>query len=290
MHLSRLAAWLLLAPAVLVVTAGLVAPMVWLLHFSLLQSDTGMVVDSTLSLDNYRRLLQATEYQPVFVTTLRVACQVTLLTTLLGYPIALWMLHASSRLARWLTLIVLSPLMVSIVVTSYGWLVLLGNHGAINRLLVAMGLIDQPIKLLYTEFAITLGLTYIVLPFMILSLLSALEKIDQRVDEAAAVLGASPLRAFWHVTAPLSMPGWISGAILAFTISMSAYVTPAVLGPSGPQFVATAIFNLFVTLFDWGLGSAMAVVLLVFGLALVFGFLKLVERVGGVAVSGTARG
>jgi putative spermidine/putrescine transport system permease protein len=290
MRPSRLAAWALLAPALLVVTAGLVAPMVWLLHFSLLQSDTGMVVGPALSLDNYRRLLAATEYRPVFATTLRVACQVTLIATLLGYPMALWMLKAPGRLARWLTLIVLSPLMVSIVVTSYGWLVLLGNQGAINKLLLWSGLIDQPVKLLYTEFAITLGLTYIVLPFMTLSLLSALEKIDTRVDEAAAVLGASPWRAFWHVTAPLSLPGWVSGAILAFTISMSAYVTPAVLGPSGPQFVATAIFNLFVTLFDWGLGAAMAVVLLAFGLALVFGFLKLVERLGGVAVTGTARG
>lgn len=290
MRLSRIAAWSLLAPAIVVVTAGLVAPMFWLLHFSLLQSDTGMVIDGTLSLDNYRRLLQATEYQPVFATTVRVAGQVTLLTTLLGYPIALWMLHAPGGIARWLTLIVLSPLMVSIVVTSYGWLVLLGNHGAINQLLLATGLVDRPVKLLYTEFAIILGLTYIALPFMILSLLSALEKIDRRVDEAAAVLGASPLRAFWHVTAPLSLPGWVSGAILAFTISMSAYVTPAVLGPSGPQFVATAIFNLFVTLFDWGLGAAMAVVLLAFGLVLVFGFLKLVERLGGVAVTGTVRG
>ncbi|MEN9775785.1 MAG: hypothetical protein RL322_2855 [Pseudomonadota bacterium] len=290
MRRSRLAAWALLAPAVLVVTAGLVGPMIWLLHFSLLQSDTGMVLGPALTLDNYQRLFAASEYRPVFATTLSIAGGVTVIATVLGYPIALWMLKASSRLARWLTLIVLSPLMVSIVVSSYGWLVLLGNQGALNRFLVWVGVLDQPIKLLYTEFAITLGLTYIVLPFMILSLLSALEKIDGRVDEAAAVLGASPIKAFFFITVPLSMPGWISGAILAFTISMSAYVTPAVLGPSGPQFVATAIFNLFVTLFDWGMGAAMAVVLLVFGLALVAGFLKLVERLGGVAVTGTHRG
>ena len=283
---TRRAVWGLLAPAVLLLTVGLVAPMVWLLHFSLLTSDTGMPVSAALNLGNYQRLLEAGDYQRVYGTTLRVSTWVTLAAMALGYPLALWILRAGRQWGRVLTLVVLSPLLVSIVVSSYGWLVLLGNQGLLNQALMALGLIDRPVKWLYTEFAIVVGLTHIVLPFMVLSLLSALEKIDARVEEAAAVLGASPWKRFVHVLLPLSLPGWISGVALAFTISMSAYVTPAVLGPSGPQFATTMIYNQFVTLFDWGLGAAMAIVLLVIGLLLVFAFLKLAYRLGGVAATG----
>jgi putative spermidine/putrescine transport system permease protein len=279
--------WLaLIAPAALVIVVGLVVPMVWLLQFSLVASDTGIPTGAGLTFENYRRVFEGGGDLQVFWRTLRSAGWVTLGAMVLGYPIALWIARAPRTISRLLTVAVLSPLLVSIVVSSYGWLVLLGQHGLVNQLLMGLGIIQSPIKLIYTELAVVIGLTHIVLPFMVLSLLSAIEKIDPRAQEAAAVLGASPLRQFIHIILPLSMPGWISGVVLSFSIAMSAYVTPAVLGPSGPRYVTSMIFNQFVTLFDWGLGAAMAIVLLCVGLVLVFAFLKLAYRLGGVAAGG----
>jgi putative spermidine/putrescine transport system permease protein len=281
--------WLaLIAPAALVVVTGLVVPMVWLLQFSLLASDAGIPTGAGFTLENYRRVFEGGGDLQVFWRSLRSAGWVTFAAMVLGYPLALWIARAPGTTARLLTVAVLSPLLVSIVVSSYGWLVLLGQNGLVNQLLMGLGLIGSPIKLIYTELAVVIGLTHIVLPFMVLSLLSAIEKIDPRAEEAAAVLGASPFRRFIHVVLPLSMPGWISGVVLSFSIAMSAYVTPAVLGPSGPRYVTSMIFNQFVTLFDWGLGAAIAIVLLGIGLALVFGFLKLAYRLGGVAAGGRA--
>jgi putative spermidine/putrescine transport system permease protein len=257
--LSRRAILLLLAPALLVVAVGLALPIGWLIRFSLLQSETGMPVSDALTTANYERLLG---------------------DAVLGYPLAHALWRAPPRWRGALTIAVLSPLLVSIVVSSYGWLVILGTNGLANRALLALGLISSPVKLIYTEFAILLGLVHIVLPFVVLSVLAALERIDPRYAEAASVLR--------HVTLPLALPGLIAGTTLAFSIAMSAYVTPAVLGPSGPNFIATSIYNEFVTLFDWGMGAAMATLLLVLGLGLVFAFLRLAYRFGGVAAAGRA--
>ncbi len=286
MNLTRAAALLLLAPALFVIAIGLAAPLAWLFRFSLMLSETGMPVSDAVTPANYTRLLGDAFHMRVFAKTLGLSLLVTLFAMLLGYPLAHALWRVSARWRGVLTIVVLSPLLVSIVVSSYGWLVLLGTNGLVNRALLGLGLIQAPLKLLYTEGAIVLGLTHIVLPFMALSILAALERIDPRFAEAAAVLGAGRWSVLRHVTLPLALPGLIAGTTLAFSIAMSAYVTPAVLGPSGPNFIATTIYNEFVTLFDWGLGAAMAIILLVLGLGLVFTFLRLVYRVGGVAAAG----
>lgn len=288
MILSRRAILLLLLPALLVVATALGAPLAWLLRFSLMLSETGMPVSEALTLANYERLLADAFHLRIFVRTLGLSLLVTVLALLLGYPLAKTLWQASARWRGILTIAVLSPLLVSIVVSSYGWLVILGTNGLVNQALLALRLTSAPLKLLYTEGAIVLGLTHIVLPFVVLSILAALERIDPRYAEAASVLGADRWAVERHVTLPLALPGIIAGTTLAFSISMSAYVTPAVLGPSGPNFIATTIYNEFVTLFDWGLGAAMAIVLLALGLGLVFAFLRVVYRIGGVAAAGRA--
>lgn len=286
MILSRRAILLLLLPALLVVATGLAAPLVWLFRFSLMLSETGMPVGSELTVANYERLLGDTFHLRVFAKTLGMSLLVTVLALLLGYPLANVLWRASARWRGILTIVVLSPLLVSIVVSSYGWLVILGTNGLVNSALLALGVVRAPLKLLYTDGAIVVGLTHIVLPFVVLSILASLERIDPRYAEAAAVLGADRWSVQRHVTLPLALPGLIAGTTLAFSIAMSAYVTPAVLGPSGPNFIATTIYNEFVTLFDWGLGAAMAICLLALGLGLVFAFLRLVYRIGGVAAAG----
>lgn len=286
MTFSRRALLLLLAPALLVVAVGLALPIAWLFRFSLMLSDTGMVTDRGPLVANYARLYGDGFHMWVFAKTLMLSLCVTGLALVLGYPLAHAIWKAPARWRGAMTIAVLSPLLVSIVVSSYGWLVILGSNGLLNRALIALGLISAPLKLIYTEGAIVLGLTHIVLPFVVLSVLAALERVDGRFAEAAAVLGADRLAVLRHVTLPLALPGLIAGTTLAFSIAVSAYVTPAVLGPSGPNFIATSIYNEFVTLFDWGMGAAMAVTLLVVGLGLVFAFLRVAYRFGGVAAAG----
>jgi putative spermidine/putrescine transport system permease protein len=286
MRLSGRAILLLLAPALLVVALGLALPIAWLFRFSLAVSETGMVVDKGPTIANYARLWSDGFHMWTFAKTIGLSLCVTVLALVLGYPLAHAIWRAPQRWRGALTIAVLSPLLVSIVVSSYGWLVILGSNGLVNRALLALGLSGAPLKLIYTEGAIVLGLTHIVLPFVVLSVLASLERIDARYAEAAAVLGADRIAVLRHVTLPLALPGLIAGTTLAFSIALSAYVTPAVLGPSGPNFIATSIYNEFVTLFDWGLGAAMAVTLLGLGLGLVFALLRLAYRFGGVAAAG----
>ena len=288
MVLSRRAIVLLLAPALLVIAAGLALPLAWLLRFSLLLSETGMPVGDGATIANYARLWSDGFHMRVFGRTLLLSVAVTLCALAAGYPLAHALWRAPARWRGVLTIAVLSPLLVSIVVSSYGWLVILGSNGLVNRTLLALGLVSAPLKLIYTEGAIVLGLVHIVLPFVVLSVLASLERIDPRYAEAASVLGAGRLAVLRHVTLPLALPGLIAGTTLSFSIAMSAYVTPAVLGPSGPNFIATSIYNEFVTLFDWGLGAAMATTLLALGLAIVFAFLRVAYRLGGVAAAGRA--
>jgi len=285
-NISRRAIFWLLLPAFLIITMGLVGPLLWLFYFSLLASDAGIPTSEMLTSANYARLFSDFHALAVYGNTFKVSIYVTFFAIAFGYPLATWIAKLKGRKSAILTLVVISPLLVSIVITSYGWLVVLGTNGILNKSLMTLGLINQPIKWLYSTLAIVIGLTHIVLPFMVLSLLSALEKIDRNVIEAAAVLGAKPLKQFYHVTLPLSLPGLISGIALSFTICMSAYVTPAVLGPSGPQFITTLIFNQFVTFFDWGMGSSMAIALFLLGMGLVFLFLKAAYRYGGIAAGG----
>ena len=161
-----------------------------------------------------------------------------------------------------ITLLVLSPLLVSVVVSAFGWVVLLGSKGLINQALVGLGLTSEPRPLLYTQFSLAVGLVHVLLPFMVLSLLAALEKIDPILVDAGLMLGASRLSIWRKVLLPLTMPGIVAGTIVVFALAVSSYVTPAVLGPNGPNFITTLIYQDFVNLYDWGAGSALAVILL----------------------------
>ena len=153
-----------------------------------------------------------------------------------------------------------------------------GNNGIINRLLLTLGAADSPVKLIYTNAAIVVGLVHITLPFMILSILAALERIDEFLPEAASTLGANPIQVLRHVILPLAVPGFAAGTTVVFCLSMSAYVTPAVLGGSGPNFITTLIYNEFITQLNWPVGAALASLLLLISLSVVFGYIRFMSR------------
>lgn len=198
----------------------------------------------------------------VFRFTVVVAVVVTLLTLVLAYPLAYFIVTTSEKFAALLMAIVLVPFWTSILIRSYAWMVLLGRQGVINEFLTWTGMIDTPIRMLNTTFAVYVGMIHVLLPFMILPILSALKGIDGRLVAAAENLGAGPASVFRHVILPLSMPGVIAGCVLVFVLSLGFYITPALIG--GPRdMTISMLIAQKVELYEWDEASAVAAVLLV---------------------------
>lgn len=193
---------------------------------------------------------------------------VTLLCAVLGMPLALF-LARSPRRNMWLVLVI-SPWLVSLVVRTFGWLVLLGSRGILNTWLQALGLTDAPIQILYTPWAVIIGLTHVLLPFMIVAVLAGLLDQDPKMEEAARMLGSSRWQAFSRVTLPLMMPGVLNGASLVLLIAMGTIVTPLLLGGLRDRMLGTQIYTEIFQVFDFQRATAMAVTLLVAALVLVW--------------------
>jgi putative spermidine/putrescine transport system permease protein len=219
---------------------------------------------------NYARFLGDPYYLRTLLLTLELSLVTTLCALVLGYLVAFQLVRSirSRTLRRLAYLIVVAPLFTSSIVRSFGWLVSLGNAGFVNRLLRDLGLVDAPIRLMFNEIGVVIGLTHILLPFMILSIAAVLQSIDHTLEEAAMDLGASRLVTFLTVTLPLSLPGVVAGSLIVFSLAMSAYVTPAVLSGGRFKVVPMLIYEQYVSVFDWGFGAAMAVVLLALTLAM----------------------
>jgi putative spermidine/putrescine transport system permease protein len=271
---------LLLMPSILLTVLLLVVPVGFLFRYSFYQLDISSQITGGFSFANFTKLLADRYYLEIIGKTLMLSFVVTMLALIIGLPLAAYLWKASRRIRFPLTILILSPLLVSIVVSSYGWIVILGTKGIVNNLLLAVGLIEAPVKLLYTNTAITIGLVHLVIPFMVLPILSNLERIDAAVTEAAAVLGANPLRVWTQILLPLLIPGIAGGTNIVFALAMSAYVTPAVLGPNGPNFITTLIYQHFVTLFDWATGSALAVILFLLSMTVIMLYSAFLSRLG----------
>ena len=252
----------LLLPATLMLVLLLAAPLVYLLSFSLFSTGDGPGTVGAPTIANYVRLGSDPFYLQIFGKTVWLSAVSSVIATAIGFALAQFMWRADPRWRGLLTVLVLSPLLVSIVVSSYGWLVILGQQGVLNHLLLRLGLIHTPLKMIFNDGAIVVGLVHVAVPFMTLSILSALEQIDLVLPEAATTLGASPLRVFRHVVFPLALPGVTAGATIVFCLCVSSYVTPALLGGSGANFITTLVYDQFVTQFDWPFGATLATALL----------------------------
>ena len=169
----------------------------------------------------------------------------TLLTLAIGYPVAFFLARTRSRWRNWLTILVVFPLLLNLVVRTFGWIALLAQNGLVNQALEALGLVDGPVKLLFNFAGLLIGLTHIFLPFMVLVLVGAIQNIPRDVEDAARVLGASWASALLRVTLPLSAPGILSGSILVFVLTISALVTPRLLGGPTYQVMSTLIYDEF---------------------------------------------
>jgi putrescine transport system permease protein len=217
----------------------------------------------TLSLANYLGLVRDGLYASAYLYSIRVAAVSTVLCLLIGFPVAL-AIARSRGAARdlWLLLVIL-PFWTSFLLRVYAWIGLLKSDGVINNLLLALGLIERPVTLLQTDFALYVGIVYSYLPFMILPLYANLEKHDATLLEAAADLGARPLRAFLRVTLPLSLPGVVAGSLLVFIPAVGEYVIPTLLGRTDQLMIGRVLSDEFFENRDWPVASAVAIVMLV---------------------------
>lgn len=250
----------LLAPAILFMVLCFVIPMVLMLWQSFFIGAEG---DKTFSLGQYIRFLGSPYYLGVLLNSLELSLYVTLIALVLGYPLAYGMARLGGNWRTAILVIVVSPLMVSVVIRTFGWQILLRNGGPINKGLMALGLIDEPLVLLFSSAGVVIGLVHAYLPFMVLPLAAAIERIDPRLEEASRTLGANVLQLFRTVILPLSVPGIGAGAALVFTASMSAYVIPALLGGERVQLMPTLVTQQVLVLLDWNFGAAVATILTV---------------------------
>ncbi|MFO1056616.1 MAG: ABC transporter permease [Dongiaceae bacterium] len=257
---ARRESWGLLGlslPALTLVSVILFLPTGWLFALSFLDKDGG------LTLENYARLFGSQAYVTIYLTTFKVSVLVTALSAAIGYPLAYMIAQLPARAASLCLLTVLLPLWTSLLVRTYAWLVLLQRNGVINTALIDLGLIDEPLKLAHNFTGATIGMTHIMVPFLVLPLYAAMKAIDPAHLRAATSLGASPVRVFRDVFLPLSLPGLFVGCALVFVLCLGFYVTPALLGGGKVIMIAMRI-DLNLRLYNsWGAASALGVVLLV---------------------------
>ncbi|MCC5956676.1 MAG: ABC transporter permease [Natronohydrobacter sp.] len=269
---ERIALLGLTSPAVMVVMLVMVVPVGWLFYLSFIGSD------GTVSMENYRRMLDSRSYTRIFVTTFQVSMLTTVLCILIGYPLAYFLSQLPARAANICMLAVLLPFWTSLLVRTYAWLVLLQRQGILNRWAIDIGLLDEPVQLVHNMTGTLIGMVHIMLPFLILPLYSSMKAISPDLMRASSNLGASPARAFWTIFFPLSLPGLFAGALIVFVLSLGFFVTPAVLGGGRVVMVSMQIASNIELFFNWGAASALGVVLLVLTLGILFvasRFLKL---------------
>jgi putrescine transport system permease protein len=215
-----------------------------------------------LSIDNYLWLTEDSLYFNAYVTSVIVAGVSTVLTLLVGYPIAYGMARAPTSLRPVLLMLVILPFWTSFLIRVYAWIGILKPEGLLNQVLMALNIIDQPLVIMNTYTAIFIGIVYSYLPFMVLPLYSALEKMDYSLIEAAQDLGCTPTAAFWKITFPLSLPGVVAGSLLVFIPAVGEFVIPDLLGGSQTLMIGKTLWNEFFSNRDWPVSSAVAIILL----------------------------
>jgi putative spermidine/putrescine transport system permease protein len=273
---------LFILPSALLFALFFFLPIGLMAVMSLLTGNPVVAPHVDITTRHYARIIEDPYYLEVIWTTIRIGLWTTLISLLIGYPLAHWMARIRSRAGHALLLMaVLAPMLTGIVVRTFAWMALLSDKGVINQTLISLGLITQPLQLMYNETGIIIGLVHIYVPFMVLTLTGVIGRIDERLEQAAENLGASPLRAFVEVTLPLSLPGILAGSLLVFALAISAYVTPILLGGFQIMTLPILIYQQISANFNVGFAAALGIVLLMISLGLVIAYNRALGLVSG---------
>ncbi|HBI82802.1 ABC transporter permease [Orrella sp. NBD-18] len=270
--------WLLSAPALVLYSTFLIAPIasVFLISFFDFEFYGGIQVSFTLK--NYIEILTDGYYYEVFARTFGVALAVTVACVILGTAEAYVLSRMGVRWKGIFLMVVLGPLLISVVVRTLGWALLFGSTGLISRGLQALGLVSGPVNLMYTNLGVGIALTHVMVPFMVIAVWASLQKINPSTEAAALSLGASQFTVIRRVIVPQVMPGILSGSIMVFAMSASAFATPAIVGGRRLKTVATAAYDEFLNTLNWPLGAALAALLLVATIVVLVATNRLIEK------------
>jgi spermidine/putrescine transport system permease protein len=255
--------WLLLAPVLSLLTLLLVVPIAIMVVFTFYTFVTAGVEKPILTLANWREFVSDPYYHGFLWKTVRVATITALVCAVMGYPAAYFIAMTRFRHKWLLLLLLIVPFWISFTIRTFSWIHILGEQGVINVTLMEVGLIDRPIRMLYTEGAVIMGMVHFLLPYMVLNIYVSLEGIDRNLISAARTLGCTSWQAFREVSLPLSLPGLLAGLLLCFVLAAGSYVTPQILGSSRDALFGNLVFDTIMSELNWPLGATLSIVLLV---------------------------
>lgn len=270
--------WALSGPALLVFVTMLLAPLllIAILSFHVFNGMQG--IQDVYTAKNYLEIFTDSYYLEIFGRTAWMSAIVTLLCVILGVPETLIISRLRGRWKGICLMVILAPLLISVVVRTLGWSILMGNNGVLNDLLLALGIVDEPVRLVFTMTGVTIAMVHVMVPFMVISVWASLQRLDPQVENAGLSLGASRQTVFRRVVLPQLLPGVLSGSIIVFALSASAFATPSLLGGRRLKVVATAAYDEFLNTLNWPLGAAIAIVLLVANVIVIAGSNRWVEQ------------
>ncbi|MGR5997366.1 spermidine/putrescine ABC transporter permease PotB [Bacillus cereus] len=260
---------LLALPTVAWLPIFFLIPLVFVLGFAFMQRGAYGTVEMQFTLENISRV-----FDPLYLGTLWETVKIAVITTviclLIGYPFAYTITIVDRKCRSILLLLATIPFWINFLVRSYAWIVILRSQGLVNTLLLKLGIISEPLNLLYNTPSVILGMVYSLLPFMILPVYAAIEQLDKRKLEAAYDLGATPIKAFWNITVPMTMSGIATGSILVFVSSIGMFVVSDVMGGSKVALIGNVIQNQFLGARDWPFGSALSIIVVLFSVLLIY--------------------
>lgn len=251
-----------LLPATIFMVVLLVLPLALLFSYSVLEVD-GVAVDGDFSLDTYRELLGSSYFWFLLSRTFVIAVGVTALCLVIGYPIAFLITRAQGWLRAAILIAVAAPLLTSALIRAFAWIVILGKEGLVNNVLINTGIRDEPLSLLFGVGTVVMGMTQLLLPFMVIPLISAIQDVPKETFEASRNLGAGFTRTFWSVMVPQTVPGIAAGVTLVFALAYSEFTIAVLLGGGAFNYLSIYIYNAMTSLLDWGQGAAVASLLLI---------------------------
>ena len=262
--------WLLLSPSLTAVFLLLVVPVCFVIVYSFwLRSPVGQDIPA-FQFGNYAKFFADFFYPSVLISTIRVALETVFFCLVMGYIPAYFFYKTESRFKPALMILVMLPFWISFIIRTLSWVNILGDSGLINHVLMKLGLISDPLAMLYNEGAVIMGLLQYLLPFMILNIYVSLDGIDRSLVEAAKSLGSTEWQAFREVTLPLSLPGVSAGCLLVFVLTCGTYLPPMILGGPGNEMIANLIFKRVIGTLDWPFGSAISSILLLLLVVIVY--------------------
>jgi spermidine/putrescine transport system permease protein len=255
--------WLLLAPSLVTLLVLMILPIGIMTAFSFYEFVTAGVEKEVYTAANWREFFTDSFYHMFLWKTVRVAAITALLCGVLGYPPAYFIAMSTFRHKWLLLLLLIVPFWISFTIRTFSWIHILGEQGVINVLLMKLGIISEPLRLLYTEGAVIMGMIHFLLPYMILNVYVSIEGIDRNLVSAARTLGCTAWQAFYEVVLPLSLPGLMAGLLLCFVLAAGSYVTPEILGSTRDALFGNIIFDTIMGQLNWPMGSTLSLVLLV---------------------------